>query len=210
MSISTNSSPPAAFIRSNPVIILPDSQTLRHLPFHEGVQSRAGLGRKLREGLLNEPFLALPDRHTEQAAKPLRSGRLDTPRPQVIVCSKLKGFGFRVEGTNSLAQPSDQNGFVPGARSACEIWWRWVRSLHSTSKYASAGTPIWLARCATTLPATSGRRSGNRPSNWNAFNSTAKRRRVTPVLSPSSSSSSGLSVQHWASSSGCHARFMGF
>ena len=100
------------------MIILPDSQTLRHLPFHEGVQSRAGLGRKLREGLLNEPFLALPDRHTEQAAKPLRSGRLDTPRPQVIVCSKLKGFGFRVEGTNSLAQPSDQNGFVPGAKWA--------------------------------------------------------------------------------------------
>jgi len=100
------------------VIILPDSQTLRHLPFHEGVQSRAGLGRKLREGLLNEPFLALPDRHTEQTAKPLRSGRLDTPRPQVIVCSKLKGFGFRVEGTNSLAQPSDQNGFVPGAKWA--------------------------------------------------------------------------------------------
>ena len=98
------------------MIILPDSQTLRHLPFHEGVQSRAGLGRKLREGLLNEPFLALPDRHTEQTAKPLRSGRLDTPRPQVIVCSKLKGFGFRVEGTNSLAQPSDQNGFVPGAK----------------------------------------------------------------------------------------------
>jgi len=91
---------------------------LRHLPFHEGVQSRAGLGRKLREGLLNEPFLALPHRHTEQTAKPLRSGRLDTPRPQVIVCGKLKGFGFRVEGTNPLAQPSDQNGFVPGAKWA--------------------------------------------------------------------------------------------
>ena len=89
------------------MIILPDSQTLRHLPFHEGVQSRAGLGRKLREGLLNEPFLALPDRHTEQAAKPLRSGRLDTPRPQVIVCSKLKGFGFRVkEPTRWLSHPT--------------------------------------------------------------------------------------------------------
>src|SRR5262249_18419831 len=29
-----------------------------------------------------------------------------------------KGFGFRVEGTNLLAQPSDQNGFVPGAKWA--------------------------------------------------------------------------------------------
>jgi hypothetical protein len=100
------------------------------------------------EGLLNEPFLALPHRHTEQTAKPLRSGWLDTPRPQVIVCGKLKGFGFRVEGANPLAQPSDQNGFVPGAKWAeAEVlanwarWWRCVRSLHSPSKYASAGTP---------------------------------------------------------------------
>ena len=123
-------------------------------------------------------------------------------------------FGFRVEGTNLLAQPSDQNGFVPGAKWAeAEVLANLgalVALVHSPSKYASAGTPIWLARCATTLPAKSARRSGNRPSNWNAFNSTAKRRRVTPVLLPSSSSSSGLSVQHWASSSGCHARFMGF
>jgi hypothetical protein len=38
--------------------------------------------------------------------------------PQVIVCGKLKGFGFRVEGANPLAHPSDQNGFVPGAKWA--------------------------------------------------------------------------------------------
>ena len=37
---------------------------------------------------------------------------------QVIVCGKLKGFGFRVEGANPLAHPSDQNGFVPGAKWA--------------------------------------------------------------------------------------------
>jgi hypothetical protein len=36
----------------------------------------------------------------------------------VIVCGELKGFGFRVEGANPLAQPSDQNGFVPGAKWA--------------------------------------------------------------------------------------------
>jgi hypothetical protein len=47
-----------------------------------------------------------------------RYGRIDTLRPQVIVCGELKGFGFRVEGANPLAQPCDQNGFVTGAKWA--------------------------------------------------------------------------------------------
>ena len=81
-------------------------------------------------------------------------------------------------------------------------WWRWVRSLHSPSKYASGGTPVCLARWATMLTATSSRRSGKRPSHWKAFSSTAKRSRVAPVLLPSSSRSSGESVQCWVSSSG--------
>ena len=161
------------------------------------------LGRKLREGLLNEPFLALPHRHTEQTAQPLRSGRLDTPRPQVIVCGKLKGFGFRVEGANSLAQPSDQNGFVPGTKWAeaevlanlgalvalgalapltIEVRFGWHTNLAGQMRDHTAGHI-----CASI---------GKSPVELEAFNSTAKPRRVTPVLLLRSSSSSGLSVQH--------------
>src|SRR5262249_18419832 len=44
-----------------------------------------------------------------------------------------------------------RNGRKPKCLRIWARWWRWVRSLHSPSKYASAGTPIWLARCATTL-----------------------------------------------------------
>jgi hypothetical protein len=135
----------------------------------------------------------------------------------VIVCGELKGFGFRVEGADLLAEPSDQNGFVPGTK------WTEAEVLADLGVLMALGAlapfPIevgfsWHTNLAGQMcDHAAGHISpsiGKSPVELEHFQQDGEAETRYPRLVTEQFEFVWTERPTWASSSGCHARFMEF